>query len=99
MRNPFMLLAASAVAAAICWQPDAQAAFYGYPRALRLPVEHIQLDAPTLGPMAHARFCLQYPDDCKAHRIVFRGGGIALNAKRWADLVAVNADVNRSIVP
>jgi predicted transglutaminase-like cysteine proteinase len=99
MRKSLILLAVSAVAAAICWQPAAQAAFYGYTRTFRLPLEQIRFDAPTLGPMAHARFCVQYPADCKPQRIIFRGGRIALTPQRWADLRTVNADVNRSIAP
>lgn len=99
MRKSLMLLAGSAVVAAVCWQQAAQAAFFGYPRGLHVPFEHIQFDAPTLGPMAHARFCVQYPDECKPQRIVFRGGGVVLTRQRWADLVAVNAKVNRSIAP
>jgi predicted transglutaminase-like cysteine proteinase len=98
MRKSIKLLAATAALAVMSWQ-GAQAAFYGYTRGLRPALQHITFDAPTLGPMAHARFCLQYPDECKAHRMVFRGGGIVMTPQRWADLVAVNADVNRSIAP
>lgn len=99
MRKTAKLLVVSAVIAAVCWQQSAQAAFYGYMRALRLPYEHIQFDVPTLGPMAHARFCLQYPQECRQNRMVFRGGGITLTPQRRADLMAVNAQVNRSIAP
>jgi hypothetical protein len=34
---------------------------------------------------------LQYPDECRVHRMAFRGGKLALTEKRWAELTAVNA--------
>jgi predicted transglutaminase-like cysteine proteinase len=51
-----------------------------------------------LGPFAHARFRVQYPEDCKVPRVAFRGGKLALTDRRWADLVAINAEVNRAPV-
>jgi predicted transglutaminase-like cysteine proteinase len=66
-------------------------------RQLMAPIVRIQFNAPTLAPMAHTFFCLKYRDDCKVHKIVFRGGAMALTAKRWAELKRVNAAVNRSI--
>jgi predicted transglutaminase-like cysteine proteinase len=80
-------------------QQAAQAAFFGYSRALKLNLTHIQLDAPALPPFAHSLFCLQYPTDCQAHRMVFRGGGLRMTLLRWVDLVDVNRQVNRAIVP
>lgn len=59
----------------------------------------IELDAPTLAPLAHTRFCLKYPADCRVQKIVFRGGSIDLTAERRAELVRVNAEVNRAIRP
>jgi len=56
----------------------------------------IQLDAPALAPMAYARFCLEYRDDCAVHPM---RSAIGLKRQRWAELVRVNADVNRAIVP
>jgi predicted transglutaminase-like cysteine proteinase len=61
--------------------------------------EHIQLADPVLAPFAHARHCVQYPDECRVRRMPFRGGKLALTEKRWAELTAVNAEVNRSIKP
>ncbi len=66
---------------------------------LMSPIERIQFNTPTLAPMAHTFFCLKYRDECKVHKIVFRGGAVRLTVKRWADLVRVNAAVNRAIVP
>ena len=68
-------------------------------RQLMSPIVRIQFNAPTLAPMAHTFFCLKYPDDCKIHKIVFRRGAVRLTAKRWAELVRVNAAVNRAITP
>jgi predicted transglutaminase-like cysteine proteinase len=62
-------------------------------------VQRIAFDAPSLAPFAHTRFCLKYPSDCRVDKILFRGGAIDLNAKRRAELVRVNAAVNREIRP
>jgi predicted transglutaminase-like cysteine proteinase len=77
----------------------AEAAFYGYSCPLGPQVQQLKLDAPLLAPMAHARFCLQYPEDCKVRRMAFRGSKIALTPKLWSELVKVNLEVNRRIVP
>jgi predicted transglutaminase-like cysteine proteinase len=58
--------------------------------------ERIQLEAPTLAPMAYARFCLEYREECAVHRM---RSAIGLTRQRWAELVRINADVNRAIVP
>jgi hypothetical protein len=62
-------------------------------------LERIQFHAAVLAPFAHARHCVQYPDECRVRRMAFRGGKLALTEKRWAELTAVNAQVNRSIRP
>jgi predicted transglutaminase-like cysteine proteinase len=49
--------------------------------------------------LAHTRFCLKYPGDCRTNKILFRGGLIALNAERRAELARINTEVNRSIKP
>ena len=59
----------------------------------------MQFGAPMLAPLTHSVFCLQYPGDCRVHKIVFRSGPLKLTSKRWAELVAVNRDVNQSIIP
>jgi predicted transglutaminase-like cysteine proteinase len=59
----------------------------------------IVLGAPVLPPFAHTRFCLIYPAECRVHGLHFRGGAIALTPKRRADLVRINAEVNRAIKP
>jgi predicted transglutaminase-like cysteine proteinase len=63
------------------------------------PISHIQFGMPALAPMAHTFFCLKYRDDCKVHKMVFRGGAVTLTAARWAELVRINAAVNRAIIP
>ncbi len=68
-------------------------------RQLRSPILRIQFSVPALAPMAHTFFCLKYPDDCQVHKIVVRGDAVALTAQRWAELVRVNAAVNRAIIP
>jgi predicted transglutaminase-like cysteine proteinase len=70
-----------------------------FARQLKSPIVQIQFGAPALAPMAHTMFCLQYQNDCKVHKIVFRGGGIKLTAEKLAELERVNAAVNRNIAP
>ncbi|WP_237718322.1 transglutaminase-like cysteine peptidase [Rhodovulum sp. PH10] len=77
----------------------ANAAFFGQPRALKFQVQRLKLDQPAMAPMAHARFCLQYPGDCKVRPIVFRGGPAKLTEARREQLRSVNTEVNRAIRP
>lgn len=66
----------------------------------RLPaLGRIEFDTPALAPLAHTRFCLKYPADCRVQKVAFRGGSIDLTAERHAELVRVNAEVNRAIEP
>lgn len=62
-------------------------------------IVRIQFSTPVLAPMAHTFFCLRYPDECRVHQTLFHRGPIVLNAKRWDELLRVNAAVNRAIVP
>jgi len=62
------------------------------------PMVRIQFETHVLAPMAHTFFCIKYPGECKVHKVVFRGGAIALTAKRWDELERVNAAVNRAII-
>jgi predicted transglutaminase-like cysteine proteinase len=48
--------------------------------------------------MAHSHFCLGYPTDCEVHR-GFRQQSISLTPERWAELVAVNRQIDRAIMP
>jgi predicted transglutaminase-like cysteine proteinase len=84
---------------AATWGSISHAAFFGFPRALRFQVEKVTFDQPALAPIAHARFCLQYPDDCSAMGGDFRRRNVALTEERWNELAAINRDVNRDIVP
>ncbi|MGY3590759.1 putative transglutaminase-like cysteine proteinase [Bradyrhizobium sp. USDA 4341] len=79
-----------------------QAAMIGSPLPLRGMVEKIRFSEPTLAPMAYVMFCMRYADECKPKpraRMVFRGGATRLTKQRMADLIEVNASVNRSIAP
>lgn len=64
-----------------------------------MPIARIQFGTPALAPMAHTFFCLKYRDDCKVEKTALDDGGVALTAQRWAELVRVNAAVNRAIIP
>ncbi len=85
--------------AAVCWTSASEAAFFGFPGAVKLQLAQIGLDTPTLPPLAHTRFCLRYPDECKARGIDFRRRNIALTQERWDELNLVNREVNRDIIP
>lgn len=92
-------LALAAVIVATGWSSATEAAFFGMPRGLKQQALRLQLDEPARAPMAHTRFCLQYPKDCKVERTIFRGGPVKLTADRWAELTRVNTMVNRAIRP
>lgn len=79
---------------------NTRAAMIGAPINLKYQFERIKLAGAVLPPMAHINFCLRYPSDCKTGKQpLFRGGGVKLTAERYADLVKINSDVNRSIAP
>jgi predicted transglutaminase-like cysteine proteinase len=93
----FFLAALAAVTFGM--MPKAEAGLISAPMALRGMIQYIKFDGPTLPPMAFTQFCLRYADECKPHRIAFRGGRFKMNAERWADLREVNRDVNAAIRP
>ncbi|QIG98779.1 MULTISPECIES: transglutaminase-like cysteine peptidase [unclassified Bradyrhizobium] len=81
---------------------DTQAGMIGLPLPLRGVIEKIRFSEPTLAPMAYTMFCMRYSDECKQKpraRMVFRGGAMRLTKQRIADLIEVNASVNRQITP
>src|ERR1700744_1144227 len=82
-------------------QNTAHAGFVGAPMALRGLVQQIHFNEPVLAPMAYTMFCARYSTDCKPvkHRMVFRGGSTRRTKERMAELIEVNADVNREIAP
>jgi predicted transglutaminase-like cysteine proteinase len=88
----------AAIAAMVC-SLAAEAAFFGVPKALKQQVSRLSVEGPAPAPMAHARFCLQYPDQCRVPRLMFRGGRTTLTPERWAELVRINTEVNRAIRP
>ena len=87
------------VVAGSCWMPQAQATFFSLPRQLKGQVALLSFDLPSLSPMAFTRFCVQYPDECRAPKLTFRPRKLELTPERWADLVTVTRDVNRAIIP
>jgi predicted transglutaminase-like cysteine proteinase len=97
-RSVKVLLFVGIIAASL-WMPHANATFYGLPRSLKSQMDLLSFDVPSLAPMAFTRFCLQYPVECRAPSITFRPRKMALTPERWADLVRVTREVNRSIVP
>ncbi|MGY4478123.1 transglutaminase-like cysteine peptidase [Bradyrhizobium sp. USDA 3364] len=81
---------------------DTQAGMVGFPLPLHGVIEKIRFSEPTLAPMAYTMFCMRYADECKSQpraRMVFRGGATRMTKQRIADLIEVNASVNRSIAP
>jgi predicted transglutaminase-like cysteine proteinase len=81
------------------WASASEAAFFGLPRALKSQLEHISFTTPTLSPMAHARFCMEYHEDCEARSVDFRHRNIQLTQARWEELNTINRAVNREIIP
>lgn len=108
MQRTITILATIAAMAAMGLDQAAEAAFFGYPRALKEQVAHVRFDAPALAPLAHTFFCMQYPADCVVHKLTFRRGiaytpfvrtKLELTEQRWNELVAVTIEVNRAIRP
>ena len=83
------------------WAEAAQAGFIGAPMNLRAQIDRIRFEAPTLAPMAHTIFCMQYPRECERPRtrIKFRSSRIKLTPQRMQDLIAINARINSAIKP
>jgi predicted transglutaminase-like cysteine proteinase len=75
------------------------ASLEGVPHVRRDGIQSIRFDEPTLAPMAFARFCLKYANECKPQRLLFRGGRLKLTGPRWTELENVNRSVNSSIMP
>ena len=99
MRQTPKALAIAVIAAAACWSSISEAAFFSYPRALRLQIDRISFEEPVLAPMAHIAFCLRYRQECEVHGIDFRRRNIALTVERLNELKSVNLEVNRNITP
>jgi predicted transglutaminase-like cysteine proteinase len=99
MRQLVQRIIAGSVLTVLFGISQAGAGFVGLPRMLGPQVQKIAFAAPTLAPLAHTRFCMQYPAECVSHRTLFRGGPIALTAERAEELIEINARVNRSIRP
>jgi predicted transglutaminase-like cysteine proteinase len=102
MRRTVRLLGAIVALTMSClllYGENAQAAFYGLPRALKNQLTRLTFDIPSLAPMAFTRFCLQYPQDCEVRRMMAYRRGVVLIKERWAELAAINREVNRAIIP
>lgn len=56
-----------------------------------------QVTGPTSIPIGHSQFCKANPDECRANPRVVEA--IELNEERWAQLVAINNQMNMEIVP
>jgi predicted transglutaminase-like cysteine proteinase len=89
-------LVASAV---LVWQGPSQAAFFGYPKALKPELDRLALGTPSLAPMSHVVFCLKYRSDCEVNRMAFRANAVELTADKWEQLRTINTSVNRAIRP
>jgi predicted transglutaminase-like cysteine proteinase len=79
---------------------EAAAGLLGSPLGLRATIERIRFSEATLAPMAFTMFCMRYAGECDAsRRMIFRGGATRMTRERMAELIQVNATVNRGIVP
>jgi predicted transglutaminase-like cysteine proteinase len=99
MRTICKWLVAITATIALTGHQNANAGFIGLPHALGSMVKRISFNNFTLPPTAFTQFCMRYADQCKAQRLVFRGGPVRLTAKRWHELKAVNDTTNTAIVP
>ena len=99
MRQTAKTLALAAMMTVPAWGSILHAAFFGYPRALKFQVERMTFDEPALAPLAHTRFCTQYPADCEPQNVDFRRRNVELTPERWDELNEINRAVNRDIRP
>jgi predicted transglutaminase-like cysteine proteinase len=99
MRRTTKALAIAALTVATCWASVSEAAFFSFPRALKLQLDRISFEEPTLPPIGHTLFCLRYPDECVVRGTDFRKRNIAMTTDRLNQLNTVNRQVNRDIVP
>lgn len=95
----FTIRVAAACAMYFIAQAPLSAEVVSFPRNLKLQLQRIQFESPSLAPMAHTRFCMQYPGDCRPRRMSFRKPYVALTSEKWNDLRIVNAWVNQIILP
>jgi len=72
-RRLAILVVIAAVAGALS-NRAVQAFTLGYSRGVNVGLERVQFARPVLAPFAHARHCVQYPDECRVRRMAFRGG-------------------------
>jgi predicted transglutaminase-like cysteine proteinase len=96
MRQRAKALAVAALTVATGWSSASQATFFSYPQALGVQLNRINFKEPTLGPVAHTRFCLRYKDDCEVRGVE---RNIAMTAARLNELNSVNRQINRDITP
>jgi predicted transglutaminase-like cysteine proteinase len=99
MRQTAKVLAAAIFFASLSGVSTSNAAFFSFPRMLGEQASRIGFENPVLAPMGHIRFCLQYPDDCRASSLDFRRRNIVLSVARWNELNRINREVNRDIAP
>jgi predicted transglutaminase-like cysteine proteinase len=74
-------------------------ALFGLPKQLKSQLDHVPQDRPALAPMAHTMFCLKYPRDCEAQKVLFRKARLDLTTERLAELTAINSRINGAIRP
>jgi predicted transglutaminase-like cysteine proteinase len=98
MRQTAKILVWVTMAVLACWASASQAAFFGFPGAIKLQLAKLGFDRPALPPMGHTLFCLRYPRDCRVQAIDFRHRNVALTTERWEELNLVNREVNRDII-
>jgi predicted transglutaminase-like cysteine proteinase len=97
MRQIVKFLALLAAFSSSYWISYAHATFFGFPRMLNSV--RMVFEDPILAPIAHSRFCLQYPEDCKVRGTSAEPEVVVLTESRWTELVSVDREVNRAIAP
>ena len=96
--NKYLKLAVS-FAIIVSMTQDAMANLLTMPKSLLAAKQQIAFRSSTLAPLAFVRFCMEYPDDCKKPRVIFRGGPVRMTDERYASLVSINRKVNAAIRP
>jgi len=89
------LLMAGAALAASFIATQAEASWFGYPKALKAQFERTGFQTPPVALSDSAYFSLLYPDNCSVHRSSFRSlYAIELTSLHVSDLVKARISVN-----
>lgn len=87
----------SGLALAVATSCPASAIGFGASRMLGSQVQRVNFGQPALPPVAHTRFCMDYPAECEAKAEPRSLDYPEVTGESWATLVQINQQVNRAV--